>query len=224
MDALRQRAASVGGSPGLEIRSVERANWAAGESVSVQACCMFWLRRDVQSEMQERMKWVVQADSAPESVGPSRVMSSIGWWAGKESVQGVRERIAPEEWSYMDIVASAYSPIVACVAEQEEVRKCMELLKKSFSIGQQRGCANANAKRKASVNRGGQRRRGNASSGARSEERGAGGMEGRQEVGRRGMSNYCASYYEVDWLLTLYNEGQCSGGALFGCKMRPSGI
>ena len=50
------------------------------------------------------------------------VMSSMGWWVGKESARGVGERIAPEEWSYMDIVTGKCSPIVACVAEREDVR------------------------------------------------------------------------------------------------------
>ena len=58
--------------------------------------------------------------------------------------------------------ARVYSSIVACAVEREEVRECMELLKKSFGIGQQCGCANANAKRRAEVKKGGQRRRGNA--------------------------------------------------------------
>ncbi|EJC97408.1 uncharacterized protein FOMMEDRAFT_163526 [Fomitiporia mediterranea MF3/22] len=202
MDALRQRAASVGGSPGLEIRSVERANLGCrGKRVCASVLHVLAMTR---CAIGDAVNSVIVVDDFEgvslgrsgskgedevgsagglgsgetalgninvHGVGPSRVMSSIGWWEGKESVQGVRERIAPEEWSYMDIVASAYSPIVACVAEREEVRKCMELLKKSFGIGQQRGCANANAKRKASVNRGGQRKRGNASGGARSEER-----------------------------------------------------
>ncbi|EJC97635.1 uncharacterized protein FOMMEDRAFT_162658 [Fomitiporia mediterranea MF3/22] len=99
------------------------------------------------------------------------------------------------------------SSIVACAAEQEEEREYMELLKNSFGIGQQCGSANANAKRKASIKQEGQRRRGNASGGARS---GRDGRDERQKVGRRWMSNYCAGYCEVDWLLTLYVEGQCS--------------
>ena len=40
---------------------------------------------------------------------------------GKESARGVGERIAPEEWSYIDIVTSVRSQTVACVAEQEDV-------------------------------------------------------------------------------------------------------
>ncbi|EJD04705.1 uncharacterized protein FOMMEDRAFT_153777 [Fomitiporia mediterranea MF3/22] len=47
--------------------------------------------------------------------------------------------------------ARVCSSIVACAAEQEEEREYMELLKKSFSIGQQCGSANANAKRKRNV-------------------------------------------------------------------------
>ena len=47
--------------------------------------------------------------------------------------------------------ARVYSSIVACAVEREEVRECMELLKKSFGIDQQCGCVNANAKRKANV-------------------------------------------------------------------------
>ena len=52
-------------------------------------------------------------------VGPSRMVSSMEW-AGKESAHGVGERMAPWEWSYMDIVADACSSI-ACAAEREEV-------------------------------------------------------------------------------------------------------
>ena len=75
----------------------------------------------------------------------------MGWWVGKETVCRVEERIAPEEWLYMDIVVSMYSPIVASIAEQEEVCECIELLKKSFGIGQQCRYTNANAKRRAKV-------------------------------------------------------------------------
>ncbi|EJD01803.1 uncharacterized protein FOMMEDRAFT_156930 [Fomitiporia mediterranea MF3/22] len=114
----------------------------------------------------------------------------------------------------MDIVASVCSSIAACTAEREE---CMELLKKSFSVGQQCGCVNANANREASVKQEGQRRRGNANGGARS------GRDERQKVGRRWMSNYCAGYYEVDRLLTLYVEGWCSQlGGIIACDLRLS--
>ncbi|EJD00272.1 uncharacterized protein FOMMEDRAFT_159971 [Fomitiporia mediterranea MF3/22] len=65
-------------------------------------------------------------------------------WVRRERVYGVRERVSLWKWSYMDVVASVRSSIVACAAEREE---CMELLKKSFSVGQQCGCANANAKK-----------------------------------------------------------------------------
>ena len=97
----------------------------------------------------QKVSWKALGNIYAHSMGPSRVMSSMGWWVGKETVHGVEERIVPEEWSYMDIVARMYSLIVASVAEREEVRECMELLKKSFGIGQQCGCANANVKRKA---------------------------------------------------------------------------
>ena len=79
----------------------------------------------------------------------SKVMLSMEW-VEKASAYGVRDRLAPWEWSYMDIVASVCSSIGACAAERE-VRECMELLKKSFGIDQQCGCVNANAKRKANV-------------------------------------------------------------------------
>ena len=51
--------------------------------------------------------------------------------------------------------------IVACTAEQEEVCKCMRLLKKLFGIGQQCKCANAGVKRKANIKKGRQQRKGN---------------------------------------------------------------
>ena len=94
----------------------------------------------------EMVSWTALGNINARGVGPSRVMSSMEWWVGKESARGVGERIAPWEWSYIDIVASVCSSIVACAAEQEDVR---ELLKKLFGIGQQCRCANANAKRKA---------------------------------------------------------------------------
>ncbi|EJC97496.1 uncharacterized protein FOMMEDRAFT_24397, partial [Fomitiporia mediterranea MF3/22] len=74
---------------------------------------------------------------ATTSVIRNSVMNSTSmeWQVGKESMRGVRERIAPWEWLYIDIVASVCSLIVACAAEREEVCKCMELLKKSFGIG-----------------------------------------------------------------------------------------
>ncbi|EJC99946.1 uncharacterized protein FOMMEDRAFT_159523 [Fomitiporia mediterranea MF3/22] len=137
-----------------------------------------------------------------------------GW--GRRVRAGVGERIVPWEWSYMDIVASVCSSIAACAAEREE---CMELLKKSFSVGQQCGCVNANSNRKASVKQEGQRRRGNTNGGARS---GRDGRDERQKDGRRWMSNYCAGYYEVDRLLTLYVEGRCSqlGGIIVRSEAR----
>ena len=102
---------------------------------------------------------------------------------GKESVCGVKGRIAPEEWSYMDIVVSVCSPIVACIAEREEVRKCVELLNQSFSIGQQCGCVNE-CKKESKHNK----KEDNEGEAMQEVEQGAGGMKGRQEVGRRGMS------------------------------------
>ena len=69
----------------------------------------------------------------------------------KSKTYSIGEMAIPYEWSYMDIVASVCLSIVACTVEREEVCRCMELLKKSFSIGQQRGCAIAKAKMKANV-------------------------------------------------------------------------
>ena len=48
----------------------------------------------------------------------SKVMLSMEG-GEKASAYSVRDRIAPWEWSYMDIAASVCSPIVACVAERE---------------------------------------------------------------------------------------------------------
>ena len=93
----------------------------------------------------EMVSWTALGNVNARGVGPSRVMSSMEWWVGKESARGVGERIAPWEWSYMDmdIVASVCSSIVACAAErEEEVRECIELLAKLFiGIGQQCRCA-----------------------------------------------------------------------------------
>ena len=72
---------------------------------------------------------------------------------------GVRERVALWKCLYMDVVASVRSSTVACAAEREEVRECLELLEKSFGVGQQCGCTNANAKRRTTKER--QRKRHN---------------------------------------------------------------
>ncbi|EJC99661.1 uncharacterized protein FOMMEDRAFT_160087 [Fomitiporia mediterranea MF3/22] len=114
-----------------------------------------------------------------------------------------------------DVVTSRYSSSVACAAEREVVRECMELLKKSFGIGQQCGCANANAKRKASV-----KKEDNEGGATQDAEQGAGGMEGRQTSWEERDEQHCAGYYGVDWLLTLYVEGRCSqvGGIIAGSE------
>ena len=87
-------------------------------------------------------------------------------------------------------------------------------LKKSFSICQQCGCTSANANRKANVKKGD-----NEGEAMQEAGRGAEGMEGSQKFGR--VSSYCASYYEVDCLLTLYVEGWCSqlGGIVVESKL-----
>ena len=91
------------------------------------------------------VSWTALGNVNARGVGPSRVMSSMEWWVGKESACGVGERIVRWEWSYIDtdIVASVCSSIVACAAEREgEVCECVELLAKLFiGIGQQCGCA-----------------------------------------------------------------------------------
>ena len=102
----------------------------------------------------------------------------------------------------MDMVASVCSSIVACAAEWKKyVNTYMEILKKSFGIGQQCGCTNANVKRKANKEKEDYKvgRRSNARGGEAEE------MEEAKKVGRE-MGKCCAGYYEVDLLLTLYIE------------------
>ena len=48
-------------------------------------------------------------------------------------------------------------------------------------------------------------------------------MKETKKSGERGMSNCCARYHEVDWMLTLIVEGQCSRlSGIIVCDLRLS--
>ncbi|EJC97300.1 uncharacterized protein FOMMEDRAFT_24577, partial [Fomitiporia mediterranea MF3/22] len=135
-------------------------------SIGIDRVCIsgtFWLEgrrrsgRCGQTQLR-RGEWWATASVIRNSVMNS---TSMEWWMGKESMQGVRERISPWEWLYIDIVASVCLPIIACAAEQEEVHKCIELLKKSFSIGNNVDARMRIQKGRQTKRKGGQQRRGN---------------------------------------------------------------
>ena len=69
----------------------------------------------------EIVSWIALRNVNMHAVDLSRVISSMEW-VGRKRAYGVRERVTLWKWLYIDVDARALSPIVACTAEQEEVR------------------------------------------------------------------------------------------------------